>query len=1764
LGAIVERATRDSKEWEDILSNAFTIAANGMNIPQLLDPRDVAGVSSPDEKIIMIYVSEFYEVMSKKQRLEEAEAWRHKQVVFDQFTQLADKINVQLDLFSQSKLDLPTYDSPRDPELLEKLEGLQKARSSSILEYEPTIQTLSKTGNTLVNSYQDSEPAFIAIVKDIQDKVIQKWDDLIKSIEEESELIQNLSAWGELNELLTLFGAKLDSIHSNITELTDKRGTLPPEEAEAQFSQLSDVLKDHLKEWSELNQRAESKAPAHITEKLKRYKEFLDQSKGNLDRFKALEQFQKFKDHLSDQLLTLFNKRSEIRKLIMKTMWTPEVTDYSDVEEKLSSLKIWLENDGEKLIENVKAKCVDIRKLIEESNLSNQNSQLSTILLKEEEVMVSWQELTRLTNIGHQLLNQTKMVTKINSSLDQIDQILNEVEVIILEGSGDQSATQETLSKALEDLQILETEKESIPTVDSPEAQSATQEILNYLTQRFQHLYSQIDNLKSQKQQIEENSELLRLFEESITNGADLIETLNNQTQWVERALELLATMESSQVQEITTQLSSKLEELSTEITLIETKHKKFVNSVDEVYSKLQLNSHKSELDRLKKEAVVLFKNLETGASSIIQGVLSGDYISSNVSQIGELLSAMKDLEVAISGSDLDALDKSAFDEWRTAIEEVDSKCDDLTSSPPKDFNPQLIPKLKSQFDKKIQALRDISKSSSELLNERYNTFSNKDFKKHLESCEIFTKECEELKDNTKLAIEANGHILGLLFEDDLVKYQEFKVAHQEVLLSRSHIKPKYKALVSDYEKLKGLPEADLTGKSFEAHNKSVELFQSCESALEASKALIDFNAVIIETLGEITKISESLQDDQQSIIDLIHTPSDELNQKLDEIDKLLQSKQEKLQKIKIPNDYHDSFKDFDASVLEIANHNVSKLGNQLMKLLDSFEGLSKQFQVNKKTAEDLQSSQIEEKVAGLETWCQQQFETLVQERGQIKELALSQESSVASINTLLSKMENNHDKLKDKIKSQSSEVDKLEAQLRASSNTDKSPRIKAMLTDLEQEMSDRVDVADHIKNLTKHSENCKLLDTKINSLRSPIQKDILDSKALEILELSITPPQGDLLILKFEFDSSLSQVDHIFNRLDSSDSSDDLVSFVELDKVHQLQKFSQELISGYDNLDKLRELSKSNLEVSKKSSHLIELLESLQTNVDEIDSVDVSQTKKDEALDLIKSRIQDPILKEYENLRRMVLNLPNGSKDWSSKVKSIDEMSHLLLAAIEEKQSEIRNAAMVQQFLVRSDEMDNLIGQFLEVIDSVTLIADSSTSFLEELEKAQKKLQAKDDSLTSQANDLIDELSSQSQTIRDWRAGQRLQLISDQWDETSQLSKSILDKLAKRIEYKQESQEMNRAKSLQRANSRSQPKYIPPDKNKIGSRYMQNIGNAKTKASPRQRARKLSVDNKATSPNRYVPNLKDNLDVEIARVVNECPDPILVARDPETGKYWIGDKDPKLCFCRVLNSRMVMVRVGGGWKELSKYLSDYSEKHGSSSNPNTIKSPSRFFRAYNAELDFDRPPSRSSGGITGVLSPDSMRKFASPLISNRPMNVSISADGRPTYGSGSSHVPLEYKNRPKSRLGTKSGTLSMPTSRSHSEGTNNLHDQHLSLSNRSSVLMSPTGSNGSRPSSRMYSRPGSSLSGNYASPTIASASKAFKNSGEDLLKPNYHTLERGINLQKSRSSSSLNDGKSSTRSLPPNQKPVFNVMDPEAFSPINEANELSQLESSP
>ncbi|KAI7878785.1 hypothetical protein K492DRAFT_238327 [Lichtheimia hyalospora FSU 10163] len=111
-----------------------------------------------------------------------------------------------------------------------------------------------------------------------------------------------------------------------------------------------------------------------------------------------------------------------------------------------------------------------------------------------------------------------------------------------------------------------------------------------------------------------------------------------------------------------------------------------------------------------------------------------------------------------------------------------------------------------------------------------------------------------------------------------------------------------------------------------------------------------------------------------------------------------------------------------------------------------------------------------------------------------------------------------------------------------------------------------------------------------------------------------------------------------------------------------------------------------------------------------------------------------------------------------------------------------------------------------------------------------------------------------------------------------------------------------------------SRSKLVPPSQRRTPSR---SATNAKPPARPA-----IHV----TPANKYVADPHNDLDMEIGRIVNETPYKIKVKMVPgEVGRYWFGDANPKLAYCRVLKSKMVMVRVGGGWMELTEFLRQHA-----------------------------------------------------------------------------------------------------------------------------------------------------------------------------------------------------------------------------------------------
>lgn len=167
-----------------------------------------------------------------------------------------------------------------------------------------------------------------------------------------------------------------------------------------------------------------------------------------------------------------------------------------------------------------------------------------------------------------------------------------------------------------------------------------------------------------------------------------------------------------------------------------------------------------------------------------------------------------------------------------------------------------------------------------------------------------------------------------------------------------------------------------------------------------------------------------------------------------------------------------------------------------------------------------------------------------------------------------------------------------------------------------------------------------------------------------------------------------------------------------------------------------------------------------------------------------------------------------------------------------------------------------------------------------------------------------------------------------------------------------------------------------------------------------------------------YVPDPDNELDMRLSHIVNNSPYRVTVKIVPDqVGKYWFGDVNPRLVYCRILPSQLVMVRVGGGWVELSKFLRDHGLTEGASySRPDSVNEnapsdhvPPPFQEAYLHTVRSASPSGRVTirgGGGAGTVDRNS-----SSLASTRSSSKSSGSRSRsplPGYVNGDKFISLD------------------------------------------------------------------------------------------------------------------------------------------------------------
>ncbi|CAG8625265.1 21112_t:CDS:2, partial [Dentiscutata erythropus] len=252
-------------------------------------------------------------------------------------------------------------------------------------------------------------------------------------------------------------------------------------------------------------------------------------------------------------------------------------------------------------------------------------------------------------------------------------------------------------------------------------------------------------------------------------------------------------------------------------------------------------------------------------------------------------------------------------------------------------------------------------------------------------------------------------------------------------------------------------------------------------------------------------------------------------------------------------------------------------------------------------------------------------------------------------------------------------------------------------------------------------------------------------------------------------------------------------------------------------------------------------------------------------------------------------------------------------------------------------DEMNALMSSLLEVVDAATTTTPDCPLQLLSVIDLQSRFTELDTKYNYYHPIIVQKLADAQRAAEplkdDWRVVDRLGILIEQWNELNEVALAKRDELSRLL-----SGQKPLIKTRPGRSNSTSARVISPGSSP--SRLRHRSSTATTRAASRTPTRLSPSPTPGTpgsprrppirllphSVNNYIPDPKDQLDVEVARIVNACPVKIKVSMvEGEPGKYMFGEVEPKLCYCRILRSRMVMVRVGGGWAELSKFLVEHA-----------------------------------------------------------------------------------------------------------------------------------------------------------------------------------------------------------------------------------------------
>ncbi|CAO0799807.1 unnamed protein product [Mucor circinelloides] len=389
------------------------------------------------------------------------------------------------------------------------------------------------------------------------------------------------------------------------------------------------------------------------------------------------------------------------------------------------------------------------------------------------------------------------------------------------------------------------------------------------------------------------------------------------------------------------------------------------------------------------------------------------------------------------------------------------------------------------------------------------------------------------------------------------------------------------------------------------------------------------------------------------------------------------------------------------------------------------------------------------------------------------------------------------------------------------------------------------------------------------------------------------------------------------------------------LDMLHKRQTVSSKLAESLKYVDDLKERVEA-LQLSGKNVSVEE------QELDEIQE-EIDVTLKKSAMDI------DSIMKSMSQSEILVASTSSPTASLKNQREKLHKSVEDLRQLVKHRRKQAHTEGSITEFFGITDQVDAEIVLLSKVVEETSAQHASvvgSKFNKSDLQSLLKRLVSTYKKSEPRVSDLLSKAKSESQkqflddnervakrlekTLKDWSNMQTS--VSTREKELQTCIKELNHEFFTKLAMAKSTPKERRSRRGSNSNKKG-PQLPPSGPRPLGSFRSSTLSTEMkmTTANPTAtRKSKTPASSSSSAGKAYVSDPKNELDVQLGLIVNESPFKMKVKMVPgEVGKYWFGEEHPRLVYCRILPSKMVMVRVGGGWEELSKFMKDHGHSDG-------------------------------------------------------------------------------------------------------------------------------------------------------------------------------------------------------------------------------------------